>query len=603
MKKLFLGFLILNIITSCGDDDEPTPNEDLLNGNSTIVATILDNNSSVREGITVITDPFTYELKTDAFGQVEFEDIQSGKYDVYAYANSYGSGKSIVELQNDLQRIDIDLIQGVLIEPYVNIISPEFNQGFAENEEIEFIANVNDNNTNIEDLNFEWESDIDGILSGGSISTEGRIALKTSSLTSAEHYVKLTVINQLGISTSDSVLINTLSPNSLSVSLTQDSDFNILIDWSSTANNISSIEVYRSTNEYNSETIIATLSGNETSFTDSLVPFTDSVFYYVKAFNTDGYSSKSNVVGSKGTPVFNINAEQAEMLSSSSIIYLRSGNQIIGLDYENPSISVESSFDGTIGYFHIGNNGFDNELYIPNSDGWLYIYDLTNFTLKESLNVGVPVECVISDNAGLLYISVSPSPWWEDPLRVFNRSSLSFVDGGGDFDDTRLKLLPSGNEIIEITTTIGPTDMDYYQFDATGNFTQHTNDQYHGDHPLDADIFKVAPSNNYLVTSSKGAVYNANSSMTYIGSLPRGSDTFSDFEFNSTATLIYAGLSTQKAIHIYDYQSLNKTGEIETKGYPVFLFRKGNELIVISSPTEFDNYNGPQSIGVEVHQL
>jgi hypothetical protein len=145
--------------------------------------------------------------------------------------------------------------------------------------------------------------------------------------------------------------------------------------------------------------------------------------------------------------------------------------------------------------------------------------------------------------------------------------------------------------------------MEYYQFDATGNFTQHTNDQYHGDHPLDADIFKVAPSNNYLVTSSKGAVYNANSSMTYIGSLPRGSDTFSDFEFNSTATLIYAGLSTQKAIHIYDYQSLNKTGEIETKGYPVFLFRKGNELIVISSPTEFDNYNGPQSIGVEVHQL
>ncbi len=595
--------MILNIITSCGKEDDPTPNEELLNGNSTIVATVLNNNDPVGAGVTVITDPFTYELTTDAFGQVEFEDIASGKYDVYAYVRSYGSGKSTVELKNDLQRIDVDLVQGVFIQPYVDIISPEFNQGFADNEEIEFLANVHDNNTNIEDLNFEWTSNVDGVLAGGSLSADGKISLKTSTLTNAEHYVKLTVTNQLGISSSDSVLINTLSPKSLSINLTQDSEFNVTINWNAPANDVSSLEVFRSTDKNNSATSIATLSGSESSFTDNLVPFADSVFYYIKSFNNEGYSSKSNVAGAKGIPLFKINPEQAEMLLTGSIIYFRSGNQIIGIDYENLSITKESSFDGNIGYFHVGDNGYGDELYIPNSDGWLYIYDLANFSLKESINVGVPVECVISDGSGLLYTSVSPSPWWEDPLRVFNRTSLSFVDGGGDFNDARLRLLPSGNEIIEISTSISPIDMDYYLFDASGNFLQHTNDKYHGDHPLDPDIFKVAPLNNFLVTSSEGAIYNANSSMTYIGSLPRGSSSFSDFEFNSTATSIYAGLRTQKAIYIYDSQSLDKTGEIETKGYPVFLFRKGNELIVVSSPTEFSNFSGPQSIGVEVHQL
>jgi hypothetical protein len=602
MKKILFGFLILNLLSSCVDEDL-TPEEEILNGNSTIVATILRNHNPVGEGITVITNPFTYKLTTDAFGQVEFTDIQSGKYNIYAYVSSYGSGKSTVELKDDLQRIDIDILQGVLIEPYVNIISPEHNQGFADNEEIEFTANVNDNNTNIGDLSFKWESNKDGILSGASQSIGGKISLRTSKLSKADHYVKLTVTNQLGISSSDSVRINTLSPKSLNISLTQDADYNVSISWNAPIKEVSSLQVYRSTKEYNSETLIGTLSGSQTSFIDKLVPFSDSVFYYVKSYNSDGYSSKSNVVKSRGIPVFNINAVQAEMLANGSIIYLRSLNQIIGIDYKSLSVVKESSFNGNIGYFHVGNNGFGDELYIPNSDGWLYIYDLSTFNKKESINVGVSVECVISNNAGLLYTSVSPSPWWEDPLRVFNRASLSFVDGGGDFDNTRLRLLPSGSEIIEISTSVSPIDMDYYQFDVSGYFQQHTNDQYHGDHPLDANIFKIAPSNDYLVTSSQGAVYYANSSMKYIGSLPRGLDSFSDFEFNSSATLIYAGLSTQKAIYIYDYQNLNKTGEIATKGYPVFLFRKGNELIVISTPTKFNSYNGPQKIGIEVHQL
>lgn len=601
MKKLLLLFLLVGVLGSCENNDEINLEEQYLNGESTIIVTVLNNNEPVGEGITVITNPSTIELKTNTFGQVEFENIKSGKYDVYAYESSYGSGKTTIELKGDLQRIDINLLRNVKIEPNVTIISPENRQGFSNGEEIGFTASIHDNITSTEELIIKWESDVDGELTGSSITSEGTVSLKTASLSSAEHNIKLTVTNELGISSSHTVLINTLSPNSLNISLTQDLNFNISIDWNSPESDISKFELYRSTNTYDPGTLLSTLNNNVMNYYDNKVPYSESVFYYIKAYNSEGYSSKSNTVESKGSPVYEINAKQAEILPNSSMIYFRSGNKITSFDYEEMTIKNQSSFDGTIGYFNIENNGFGNELYIPNSDGWIYIYDLSTFELKESISVGVPVECVVSNGSGLLFTSVSPSPWWEDPIRVFNRTSLSFIDGGGDHDDTRLKLLPSENEIIEITTSISPIDMDYYQFDLSGNFTQHKNDKYHGDHPLDPDIFKISPSNNYLITSNKGAIYSADATMTYIGLLPRGSEYFSDFEFSETS--IYAGLSTQKAIFVYDNTSFNKTREIKTKGYPVFLFRKADELIVISSPNQFSSYNGPQTIGIEIIQL
>ncbi|WP_010663745.1 hypothetical protein [Marinilabilia salmonicolor] len=90
-----------------------------------------------------------------------------------------------------------------------------------------------------------------------------------------------------------------------------------------------------------------------------------------------------------------------------------------------------------------------------------------------------------------------------------------------------------------------------------GNIIQHKDDWQHGDYPLKADIFKIAPSNNYLVTSSSGAVYSADVSMNYIGSLPCGSDSFSDVEFSSGGNIIYAGVKTMRAIYMFDYESLN----------------------------------------------
>lgn len=602
MKKQLICFLFICFFVSCEKIDELDPNNENINGNSTLIATILNHNMPIGEGIKVITDPFTYELTTDINGQVEFEDIKAGKYDIYTYQQSLGSGKSTVTLGEEIQKVDIDFIQGVYITSNINIESPINDQGFYNGEKIQFIARIKDNITPIKDLEFTWESHLDGIIDGGSINEDGVITL-TTSLSKGIHMMKLTVTNQLGVNSSASVIINTLSPKSLDIILTQEGENNVSINWNSPDTYVENYEVYRSNDRMFEGKLIATLSGDKTSYNDAHVPLFDSVYYHVKTYNAEGFSSKSNIVVTKGTTLFEYSPNFAEIHPDKPIIYFRvDNNKIIGINYEDQTIEVESTFSGSIGYFHVGNNGFGDELYIPNSDGRLYIYDLETLAQKEKINIGAPVYCVISNNRGLLYTSVSHPPLGEKPLRVYDRSTKAYVDGGGGERNTRLKLLPSDNEIIGISASTIPVDMDYYQFDNSGNILLHRNDSYHGDHPMDPDIYKIAPS-NILITSSQGAIYSANSSMNYRGSLPIGVGNFSDFEFNANGTSIYASVQEKKLINIYSATSFVKTGEIKTDGYPLYLFRKGNELVVVSSSRIFNSYWVPKNIGFEIFQL
>jgi hypothetical protein len=606
MKKFMPFWLWCTLFLFSCAKEEVNPVNPNLNGNSIIVATVKMNGNVVGKGVRVLTDPYTVELKTDEFGQVKFENIRAGSYDVYSYVEKFSSGKTSVRLgEKDLQNIDIELLRGVLLEPNVDIITPEAGQGFASGEEIIFKANISDNRTALNELTYVWESSVDGTLNSATVDAKGVVTLKTNRFSEAEHIIRLKVTNKMGVTAKDSVSINTLSPRSLVASLVKNANATINISWNSTNTNFNRLEVFRYTSENSEAALIASIEGAQTTnYLDKLVPFADSVFYYVKAYNTGGYSSKSNVVKAKGTPIFSIAVEQVEMHPTQSILYLKSGNTITAIDYATMTKVRELSFGGTIGYFHVANNGYGNELYIPSSDGWLYIYDLASFTLKESINVGVSVECVISDGKGLLYTSVRPSPWWEQPLRVYNRRTLSYVTGGGDFDDTRLRLLPSGNEIIEISTSISPVDVDYYRFDQNGFILQHADDKYHGDHPLDPNIFRIAPFNNYFITASSGAIYSADAGLTYQGSLPRGADEFTDFEFNSQATQIYAGVQNKKSVFVYTKQTLNKVAEYQIAGYPQFMFRKDNQLIIVSSPEPVYSYwDKPAKVGVEIVSL
>jgi len=598
MKKFLFLALILTLF-SCNKEDDSSEQT-----NSSIIITVLRDNSPVGAGVQVFTNPATEQLTTDAFGQVEFQDIKIGKYDVISFIEGYGSGKTIVNLTSETERVNVVLIDGNFIEPIINIISPEENAGFSDQEFIEFKARVMDSHSPLIKLTLKWNSNLDGDLGSGTIVGDSLVVLNTDRLSENDHVITLSATNDLGISNSASVSISTKYPHITQLNITENPNNSNTLSWVHADTDISTYELYRYSNIDSQPNLIATFNAQTTNYNDSDIPFGDSVYYYLRAINTSDYSRDSNIVSSAGIPVFYMQTSYVEIDPTQPILYLKvNDNKIVGLNYETSNVQVQSTFPGIIGYFHVADNGFGKELYVPSSDGWVYIYNTDNFTLKESINVGVPVTCIISDHSGLLFMSTRPSPWWEEPLKVYNRGSLQYIDGNGDFDGCRLALLPSNNEIIEITTTVGPIDMDYYKLNASGNIILHKDDKYHGDHPLDPDIYKIAPANNFLVTAKEGAVYTADQNMDYIGMLPRGTAEFTDFEFNANASLVYAGLNGEKKIHVFNSSTLLKIDEKNTKGYPYKIFRKGNELIILSSPSPFGYYNTPSYIGVERIQL
>ena len=202
---------------------------------------------------------------------------------------------------------------------------------------------------------------------------------------------------------------------------------------------------------------------------------------------------------------------------------------------------------------------------------------------------------MVTNGAGYIVASLQPAPWWEDPVRTYSRSNGMLIDGNGDFDRDRLRMIPGSHEIISISTGISPTDMEYFLLNENGFIEEHHDDDYHGDYPLDATKFRISEDGSYAITSWQGAVYAANSGMEYKGQLQHGSLHFSDFAFSSDGADIYAATSDRKSIQIGHYPSLIRDNEILTRGFPIFIIRDGNQIIAISKADE-NSYN----TGIEI---
>lgn len=140
--------------------------------------------------------------------------------------------------------------------------------------------------------------------------------------------------------------------------------------------------------------------------------------------------------------------------------------------------------------------------------------------------------------------------------------------------------------------------MEYFDLSEDGSFELHEDDDYHGDYPLNARIFRVSDDGTYSITSSRGAVYLANSSMEYKGELEQGSLDYSDFAFSDDGSIIYAATSNRKSIQLGNYPSLIRDGEILTKGFPVLIVRNGDKIISLSQSSEF-SFN----MGIEIIEL
>ena len=557
----------------------------------------------------VYTKPFSSVGTTDELGSVLLTGLEIGNYEVFASLDNIGTGKSEVGIMAfELSELFVNIIPGVYDEPgpIIEILSPSQPAEFSEGEEITFSANVEDDETAQQDIKIKWESDLDGVLNMNPPNMNGLTTFSTNSLSKGFHQITITAVDLDGFNSSASIQLSTLAPKSIILLEPVKNNGTVSLEWTEYPDtDFLRYEIFRingNCTEQNEE-LLATISNKSTTnFIDELPPFEFQVCYFIKVINIENYSRSSNQesVDSPNGHIFNFEADDMLKHPTENYIYIidQEGRKMIKFDITTFEVVNEINLQGTIGYCDIGDNGFGVEVYTPSDDGKIYVYNADDLSQTTSINTDLPTASVVINGLGHVIASVQPSPWWEQPVRTYLRSNGMQIDGNGDHDRDRLRMIPDKNEIISISTGVSPVDMEYFDLSNSGFIATHQDDQYHGDYPLNAKIFRISDDGTYSITSKDGAVYLANSSMEYRGELEHGTLDFSDFAFSSDGSIIYAATSNRKSIQIGSYPSLTRNDEILTKGYPVFIIRNGNKIISLSKSTE-----NSSNMGVEVIEL
>ena len=364
----------------------------------------------------------------------------------------------------------------------------------------------------------------------------------------------------------------------------------VILNWTELDNELfSSYTVMRSegkANELGQEiTLTRILNSQQTTYTDTEVPFSPLVKYKIigNLINKEPVMSNSKEIARKQIKTLDLHIDQViPMFAKHNLFLISKSGTIIIYDYTSNTVVKTKIIDSKIGFCDIKNYQNNSELFVPREDGWIYIYDSNSLELKDRIDIGRASSCVVFNNNQLF---VSTDAWTQQPLKVYDRSTGKIIEETGDFDQTRIRLIPGTNsQFIEVTLNIAPTDLDYYNFDNVGHIIEHKNDKYHGDFPLDANIFEFFPNHQKFITGREGAIYNVN--LEYQSRLPEGYLHFSDFCFDTQNNIIYAGCSNEKSVHKYDMNNYSALGFIKSNTYPQFVFRDNNQLIIIGKSSE-----------------
>ncbi len=561
-------------------------------------------NQQPAKNVNVFTRPQSVQGVTDEFGSVLLKGIPRGSYEVYASQSGFGSGKTVAEIRADtLTKIYINIIKGVstAIAPEIKLILPALPAAYSPNDQINFSADIVDQDTPMNEISVKWESSVDGVFRTSSPNAQGNVAF-SKVLSKGQHTITVTATDKDKYSSVFTFVLSTTAPKPVTLVSAAKKDANIALAWTKyTGDDFRSYEIYRTEEQNsNSEVLVGTVDNiNTVTYIDSLAPFSTQVFFHVRVNTSTESSRNSNSikVENPAGAVFLFNPDDVVMHPTQNRFYAVDKGagklRVINADTFTETASV--SLQGTPGFIDIADNGFGLEVYVPSSDGWIYIYDAEKLTLQKSINTGLPTPCVVSNGSGYLTASVTPSPWWENPVRTYSRATGINISGNGDHEGDRLRFVPGQQKIISITRSVSPVDMEYFELNSKGEILLHADDLHHGSYPLDPNIFRISKSGDYAVTSSQGAVYLTTKSMEYKGMIQRGSLSFSDFAFSDDGKTIYAATQNRKSIQIAKYPQLTRDHEILLRGTPKFIFYRAGKLYSVSMVS-----SAPYKFGIEV---
>lgn len=596
MKKNYFVLLILLLTLWSCEKDESSAQGD-------IYVTVYTNSgtSSVPiKGANVFTVPATKQSVTDEFGTAILKNLDVDSYEVYANLDGYGSGKSVVRVSgNSLEKVEIYIEQGVTtgFTPEIEQILPSIPANFTLNEKVVFSLNVKDNDSQPNDINVTLSSNLDGKLLETHPDASNNIKFETSTLSRGMHIITVTATDKDKYSTSRTIEVSTMAPGNIVLESAIASSGNVQLNWQKyTLSDFKKYEVIRSLGkDVEGEVIASFNSADSVTYLDKLPPISSEVYYYIRVSNTQDYNRNSNKikVAEPAGKIYYYSITDAVHHPSQPIVYIvdNASQKLRAINYKTQTEINSVSIDASVGKIDIGNNGYGLEIYVPNSNGFIKVYNANSLNLVTSINTGLATKCVITNSHGYLVASVMPSPWWEQPIRTYARSTGINISGDGDFEGDYMRFIPNSDKIITISTSVSPIDMEYLELDNKGKILLHKDDSYHGDHPLDPNIFRISSNGEFVITSNVGAIYSASGSMIYKGMVDRGTLYFSDFAFSNNGNTIYAGTSNRASLQIIKYPELTRDNEILLKGYPKFLFNFNGEIISISkTDLNSDNY-------------
>jgi hypothetical protein len=594
--KLFFLLSVFLTIWSCEKDEVKINKGDLY----VTVYSNSDYSYGPIMGANVFTVPPTKQAITDEFGSVLITDLEPASYEVYANLDGYGSGKQVVKIMPDsLKNVSVYVKQGVNIgfTPEIEIILPGSPANFALNEKIVFSLSVTDSDTPAEDLDVVISSNLDGTILETHPDASNNIKFETTTLSRGLHEITVSATDEDGFTTSKIINVSTIAPGNITLESAVVESGSVHLQWQKYSfNDFKRYEVLRSENKDSEGQVIASFSDIDVvSYVDGLPPFTSEAYYYIRVSNTEEQTRNSNKiqVTEPAGKIYYYSISDAVHHPTEPIVYIvdNASQKLISINYQDETILNSISLGETVGKIDIADNGYGLEIYVPNNSGFIKIYDAGTFNLIKSINTGLATRSVATNGNGYIVASVMPSPWWEQPIRTYSRSTGINISGNGDNEGDRIRFIPNTDKIITISTSVIPVDMEYLEMDINGKILLHEDDSYHGDHPLDPNIFRISSNGEFVITGNQGAVYSATSSMTYKGMVDRGTLNFSDFAFSNDGNTIYAGTSNRTSLQIIKYPELTRNDEILTKGYPKFLFYANGEIISISkTESSVDNY-------------
>ncbi len=292
-----------------------------------------------------------------------------------------------------------------------------------------------------------------------------------------------------------------------------------------------------------------------------------------------------------------LGVDPMDVLLDNAQLYIFDGNSTIAkYDVFTKQIVKQVNIGGTINYADMGIHNGQKEIYVPRTDGWIYVLN-TNLEKTDAINVGAAAYSVVYHN-GYLYTTVmAPGSGKKADgkplhynLHVYNRTTKQLVANSNNNikeGPERIKKVSGTNVELfgvlgNVSANLGVNDYDLYymKYDANGNYISHQ--KALAGNVVTPIIMEAYPDGSKIVTGIRGRIFNKNLVLEGMFSDTELSETYtSAFGFNAAQNLVYVGRS-DRTIDVINMSDNSVQRTIKTTGHPHKIFFEAGNIICVS---------------------